>query len=496
MVFAGDAEKILLASKNWSSDKESREIGMSFVSVAPDLVQGAAQDLAGIRSSLAEAAATATGPTTGIVAAAQDEVSIAIAAMFGNVGQKFQAMSAQAQAFHAEFVSLMNAGAGAYVSAEAANVEQTLLGSLNGPAGFGATVAAPYQTLVSNTVNNLQSLGSAITANPAPFLNQFGSNQIGYGQAIATGFQNAVADLPAELANLPATIQGLAFNPVSIAQQFINQQIGYAQLIATSLQNAGNDFSAGLSAFPANLQTGLQTVVSGDVTGGLLQVGGAFLAPIFTNLNVTMDPITGLLDITPGGALGDLLPILGIPAQMAQNFTNLLPAGSIPAMVAQRATNVFTTLTDLSQTLDLNTGNLHIGLPLVLALDALGPPVTTLQAVGSSASAFIGAVQTGDGLGAVAALIDAPAVIANGFLNGQATLFLPALLGGPGGIETFTGIPLGGLLTPLQFASLSIPALGPGSLTLSGTTFGGILPGLLTFLPEALAQAIGAPPIV
>jgi hypothetical protein len=446
---------------------------MSFVSVAPELLQGAAQDLAGLRSSLAEAAATATGPTTGIAAAAGDELSVAIAAMFGDFGREFQAMSA---------------GAGAYVSAEAANAEQTLL-------GFGATVAAPYQALVSNTVNNLQGLGSAITADPAPLLSQFLSNQTGYRQAVATGFANAVATLPAELANLPASVQGLAFNPASSLQQVINQQIGYAQLISTSLQSAGNDFLAGLNALPANLQTGLETIMSGDVTGGLLQVGGAFLAPVFTNLNVAVDPVTGLLDITPGGALGDLLPILGIPAQMAQNFTNLLPAGSIPATVAQNATDLFTTLTDLSQTLDLNTGNLHIGLPVVLALDALGPPITTLQAAGSSASAFIGAVQTGDGLGAAAALIDAPAVIANGFLNGQAALPLPALLGGPGGIETITAIPVGGVLTPLQFASLSIPAFGPGSITLSGTTFGGILPALLVFLPETLAHSIGAPPI-
>ncbi|WP_068177523.1 PE family protein [Mycobacterium sp. UM_CSW] len=462
---------------------------MSFVSVAPELLQGAAEQLAGVGSSLAEATATATGPTTEIAAAAGDEVSVAIAAMFGNAGQEFQAMSAQAKAFHSEFVSLMNAGAGAYASAEAANVEQVLL-------DFGATVAAPYQALVANTANNLQSLGSAVSVNPAPLLNQFLSNQLGYGQTVATGFQSAVANLPAELANLPANISALsAINPVSLAQQLVNQQIGYAQLIATSLQNAGNDFVAGLTALPVNLQTGLQTIMSGDVTGGLLQVGGAFLAPVFTDLNVTMDPVTGLLDIVPGGALGDLLPVLGIPAQMAQNFTNLLPAGTIPATVAQHATNLFTTLTDVSQTLDLNTGNLHIGLPVVLALDALGPPITTLQAVGSSASAFIGAVQTGDGLGAVAAVIDAPAVIANGFLNGQAALPLPSLLGGPGGIETITAIPVGGVLTPLQFASLSIPALGPGSITLSGTAFGGILPGLLVFLPETLAQAIGAPPL-
>ncbi|WP_156764908.1 PE family protein, partial [Mycobacterium sp. 1081908.1] len=60
---------------------------MSYVIATPDLVQSAAQDLAGIRSSLAEAAASAAGPTTGIATAAQDEVSVAIASMFGNFGQ-------------------------------------------------------------------------------------------------------------------------------------------------------------------------------------------------------------------------------------------------------------------------------------------------------------------------------------------------------------------------------------------------------------------------
>lgn len=489
---------------------------MSFVVAMPDLIQGAAQDLAGIRSSLAEATAAATGPTTGVAAAAEDEVSIALASLFGNFGAEFQAVSAQAQAFHQEFVSLVNAGANAYLGAEVANVQQTLLGDVGAPAqallggglpapaavdaitGFGATVAAPYQALVTNTVSNLQSLGGAISANPAPFLRQFLTNQAAYAQAVSTGFQTAVQNLPAELANLPATIQGLlAFNPVPVLQQIVNQQIGYAQLIATSLQNAGNDFVAGLTAFPANLQTGIQTIMSGDVSGGLLQVGGAFLAPIFTGLNLSVDPVTFLIDITPAGALGDLLPILGIPAQMAQNFTNLLPPGSVPAMVAQNATNLLSTVTDVSQTLDLNTGELHVGLPLVLALDAIGPPVTTLEAVGSSATAFFGAVQTGDGLGALAALIDAPAVAANGFLNGQASVGLPALLGGPGpeGILTITAIPLGGILTPPQTASLFIPLLGPGSLQLSGTGFGGIVPALLTFLPETLAQAIGAPPI-
>jgi hypothetical protein len=45
-------------------------------------------------------------------------------------------------------------------------------------------------------------------------------------------------------------------------------------------------------------------------------------------------------------------------------------------------------------------------------------------------------------------------------------------------------IPLGGILTPLDFASLGIPEIGPGSVRLSGTAFGRIVPGRLAFLPE------------
>src|SRR5262245_34536847 len=120
---------------------------MSYVITVPEAVQGAAQDLAGIRASLTEAAATA-GPTTGIASAASDEVSRVIASLFGSAGQQFQALNAQAQAFHAEFESLLNAGAAAYVGAEAANAGQAA------PAAVAAAVpAATYRTL--NLFNGL-----------------------------------------------------------------------------------------------------------------------------------------------------------------------------------------------------------------------------------------------------------------------------------------------------------------------------------------------------
>jgi hypothetical protein len=62
-----------------------------------------------------------------------------------------------------------------------------------------------------------------------------------------------------------------------------------------------------------------------------------------------------------------------------------------------------------------------------------------------------------------------------------------------GGLESITLVPLGGLLTPLQVASLNVPLLG-ATVQLSGTTVGGLLPGLLSLLPDELARAIGALP--
>ncbi len=506
---------------------------MSFVSAAPELVESAAQDLAGIRSSLAEAAAAAAGPTTGIATAAQDEVSVAIASLFGNFGQEFQAVSAQAQAFHQQFVSLMNAGAGAYVSAEAANAQAALGGEIpagaqaisnaiaSSPVGlgalqtggaaaaitglnsFGATVAAPYQALVSNTVTNLQAIGATFSANPFPFLHQLANNQIGCAQTIGSSIVTGIQNLPAELANLPTTIQtgiqGLAtFNPGALLQQFVNNQIGYAQTVVTGLQNAGTDLVTGLSGLPASFQAAGAALATGNVQGavnavaqGLENVVLPGFQPLSFDISQLGSPTATPLPITPLGPLGDLAPILAIPGQMAQNFTNLLPAGSIPAQISQNFTNVVSTLTNFGATFNPGDLGINFGLPLQVLLDGIGAPANALSALNSSAQAFVTAVQSGDPLGAAAALIDAPAVVANGFLNGQTFISLPALTTTvtAGGLPVLdltatAELPLGGLLTPL-----SPVVLGGGLGPVPGTPIGGFIPGLLSFGSQ-LAAAI------
>src|ERR1700752_563315 len=85
---------------------------MSFVIAAPEFLASAATDLANVGSSLSAANAAAAAQTTGVLAAAEDEVSAAIAAVFSAHGQGFQALSARVAAFHDQFVRVLTAGAG------------------------------------------------------------------------------------------------------------------------------------------------------------------------------------------------------------------------------------------------------------------------------------------------------------------------------------------------------------------------------------------------
>ncbi len=85
---------------------------MSFVSVAPEIVVAAATDLAGIGSAISAANAAAAAPTTAVLAAGADEVSAAIAALFSGHAQAYQALSAQAAAFHQQFVQTLAGVAG------------------------------------------------------------------------------------------------------------------------------------------------------------------------------------------------------------------------------------------------------------------------------------------------------------------------------------------------------------------------------------------------
>src|SRR6202453_923132 len=134
---------------------------MSFVIAVPEYVTAAASDLGNIGSTISAANAAAAAPTSAIVASGGDEVSAAVATMFGAHAQAYQAISAQAATFHEQFVQLMNAGAGSYANAEAANATplqstpQNLIDALNGP-----TEALLGRPLIGNGINGTPGTGA------------------------------------------------------------------------------------------------------------------------------------------------------------------------------------------------------------------------------------------------------------------------------------------------------------------------------------------------
>ena len=142
---------------------------MSYVIAATDILSVASENLQNIGSELRDANAAAAAQTSAIAAPAADEVSAAITALFGTHAQEFRAASAQAEAFHNEFVNLLNGGAAQYVHTEIANAGQTLLNSIGtGQSIAGVAAADPAASKlwqeISNFVGNIATgqVGAAI----------------------------------------------------------------------------------------------------------------------------------------------------------------------------------------------------------------------------------------------------------------------------------------------------------------------------------------------
>ncbi|WP_136627687.1 PE family protein, partial [Mycobacterium pseudokansasii] len=112
---------------------------MSFVIAVPDALAVAAAGVHDIGSVIGAANSAAAALTTTVLPAAADEVSTAIAGLFGAHGRAYQELSAQAAVFQQRFAQAMLGGAAAYAGAEAANanplqaVEENVLAAINAP---------------------------------------------------------------------------------------------------------------------------------------------------------------------------------------------------------------------------------------------------------------------------------------------------------------------------------------------------------------------------
>jgi hypothetical protein len=116
---------------------------MSFMFVAPELLETAAADAARIGSAVSAGNLTAAIPTTGLAAAGADEVSAVIASVFGTHAQGYQAAAAQAATYHEQFVRSLSAAAATYAGAETSIASGLASAASN---GFQAFVYGPIHT--------------------------------------------------------------------------------------------------------------------------------------------------------------------------------------------------------------------------------------------------------------------------------------------------------------------------------------------------------------
>jgi hypothetical protein len=149
---------------------------MSFVSVVPDMIARAAEELDRLGSTLTAANAAAAAATTGLPAAAADEVSAAIASLLNTQAQEYQSLSAQAAGFHSQFVNLLNAGAGSYMGTEIGNAQAAASSEItqfygDGPLGMLMGAEVEYIELPLDLLGPVVTSTSALGQSGTTFVN-------------------------------------------------------------------------------------------------------------------------------------------------------------------------------------------------------------------------------------------------------------------------------------------------------------------------------------
>ena len=94
---------------------------MSFVSTQPETLEAAAGQLAGASSAVAAQNEAVAAPTTGVVPAAADPVSVLTATQFAAYGHQYQLIASRAEEILSMFINTLRTSAVSYALTEAAN---------------------------------------------------------------------------------------------------------------------------------------------------------------------------------------------------------------------------------------------------------------------------------------------------------------------------------------------------------------------------------------
>lgn len=234
---------------------------MSQLTVVPELLKTASGCLETMSAGLRAANAAAAVQTTAIASPALDEISTAIAALLGDHGRQFQALSAQTVIYHDTFVNLLNGGAAQYLSAEFANVQQTLANA--GP--VGAAEASPLDTFISLTTVSQSS--------------NYGPLQVSSSFGLGGLYQSAVLNGPL------GQLGSLSLSAAPIIPADLNSVGGFAANVTGTVNTAFGPvtwMSAGGNLFVSP---------TGVFTGSLN--GPTPLGPVAIAVNGTVPTVTG-----------------------------------------------------------------------------------------------------------------------------------------------------------------------------------------------------------
>ncbi|MBW0019048.1 MAG: PE-PPE domain-containing protein [Mycobacterium sp.] len=293
---------------------------MSYVNVEPDFVSAAAADVSQIRSAISQANAAAATPTGGVVAAAADEVSAAVASVFNGYGQQFQTLIAQAGAFQDQFATLLTSAGSAYAQAEAAALNQLgtattpvqdLLAPLVGSAGnpgvtTGVTASDPL-------VKNILIMTGSGTANPpSTYINNVYSRYL----TQFTGFSSLIPVTTAEglypfTGTKDLTLDISLARGVTALDNAINLQISPSNVVIPGVNNIAV-LGYSQSAIIASME--MPKLVAEGFSPGQIN---------FTLLGDPSNPNGGLLARFPGLSL----PSLGI------TFGTTTPSNDYPTTI-------------------------------------------------------------------------------------------------------------------------------------------------------------------
>ncbi len=456
---------------------------MSLLSLIPDCLASASENLESLGSALRIANTVAASQTAVIAAPAADEVSAAITALFGTHAQEFQNLCAEAAAFHDGFVKLLNGGAAHYLSTEIANARQTLLNPSIG-AGKPAVAAANSAAAAVHVSNNY---------NLGPLELSLSQSTVSLPGGGSRQWANALVAL-----NLPWGRVGLWSAGGSMTQiPNAGSALGYVStpvgLLELSLGGTNASLADGAFRAAAHANVSLNTPL-----GPLGVFGPLALSASGSPLSFTGSVFHGAWSAnatlsTPIGPVG-LLSAAATANIPADGPVLLAAHGGVPGIgsleLAVRGT------TSGGTTLQFTGATLIAPAAISILAAQAGPFVTGGAAIVNNTTEVIAALSKGNLAGAASLYFSSPLTFADAVLFGQETITIPI---GSGPNVGALDIPFGGVFAPLRPITVTVPTstytdpstdtmltLLGSEFTVHGTEFGGIVPTFLNLLTHSL----------